>query len=104
MTRTIALVRSETDLLTRGLPVDWRDFAERKSRLLLELSRTQRTLAGEPDANLLNLARKLRDELRKNSEVVGRQVQASRQIVGILADAVSDCTSDGTYSMPGRER
>jgi hypothetical protein len=96
--RVIGVVQSETDLLASGAPVVWQDFVDRKSRLLLELSRTQRLLAGGPDARLLDLAQELRDVLKKNKDAVGLQVQALRQIVGMLTSAVHEYASDGTYS------
>jgi hypothetical protein len=102
--RVIHLVQSETDLLASGGVVAWQDFVDRKSRLLLELSRTQRALAGAPDARLLDLAHELRDALRKNRDAVGLQVQASRQIVSMLTSAAHAYTSDGTYSRAGPKR
>ena len=104
LSRVIALARAETDRLACGAPVDWQEFVDGKSRLLLEFSRVQRAFVGEPDARLLALARELRDVLRTNRNAVSLQVQASQRIVGMLASAASAVDSDGTYSQTRRGR
>ena len=104
ISRVIELVRGETDLLAKGGPIDWQDFIDGKSRLLLELNRTQRSFTCEPNPHLIELASEMQEVLLENSKSVGLQLRASKQIIDMLASIANEFDSDGTYSITRRYR
>jgi hypothetical protein len=97
------IVGQETALLRQAIPVDLRDFNHRKSHGLLELSRAMRgldraALGGEVEVRL----RTLRLTLARNLEVLKVHVEAVQEVAGLMAHAVRDAESDGTYSVAAR--
>ena len=94
-------VDQETAALRSRAATDLREFNNRKSQGLLELSRSVRHFQGAPPSNAV-LARLagLREKLDVNKAVLKLHLEAVREVSTIMADAIRDAESDGTYSCP----
>jgi len=92
-------VDQETAALKGRAVADLREFNNRKSQGLLELSRSLRHFQGAPPSNAV-LARLagLREKLDANRAVLKLHMEAVREVSTIMADAIRDAESDGTYS------
>lgn len=93
------VVEQETAALRNRAQVDLKDFNNRKSHGLLELTRAMRLFEigelGEPQrARLAGL----RAKLEKNRAALEMHLEAVREISTMMAEAVQDAESDGTYS------
>jgi hypothetical protein len=93
------IIELETATLQQHVPVDLRGFNHKKSHGLLELTRALRTMdrAAFDQASLASLER-LRGKLSKNLAVLESHLRAVRQVSGLIARAIEDGDSDGTYS------
>ena len=93
------VVEQETAALRSRTAIDLKDFNNRKSQGLLELNRALRGLDGPPKekAVLARLAG-LRAKLDVNRAVLEMHLAAVREVATVLADAIRDAESDGTYS------
>ena len=89
----------ETAALRSRAATDLREFNNRKSQGLLELSRSVRHFQGAPPSNAV-LARlaSLREKLDVNKAVLKMHLEAVREVTTVMADAIRDAESDGTYS------
>lgn len=102
--RTIERLEETLEQETAGLrartPVDLKDFNNRKTHGLLELTRVMRHLdrgaLSPPVAARLSA---LRITLEVNQRVVKMHLEAVREVSAIVADAIRDAESDGTYSV-----
>jgi flagellar biosynthesis/type III secretory pathway chaperone len=93
------VVQQETAALRSHRVVDLQDFNTRKSQGLLELSRLLRIAEGAPlDKILLARLKSLREMLEANRTVLKIHLDAAHEISTIMADAIRDSESDGTYS------
>jgi hypothetical protein len=92
-------VEQETAALRARTPIDLKDFNNRKSHGLLELTRALRHFeaAGLGETARARLAR-LRGKLEANRVVLQLHVEAVREVSTIMADAIREAESDGTYS------
>jgi hypothetical protein len=97
--RLEAVVDQETAALKDRTATDLREFNNRKSQGLLELSRSLRHFQGATPSNAV-LARLagLRAKLDVNQAVLKLHLEAVREVSTIMADAIRDAESDGTYS------
>jgi hypothetical protein len=93
------LIDQETQELRSLQPTDLREFNRRKSQGLLELSRAMRGLgeAARDDRVPESLAR-LRTKLDNNLSVLRMHLRAAQEVSSIIARAIQDAESDGTYS------
>ena len=93
------VVIQETAALKSRAAADLREFNNRKSQGLLELSRSLRYFQGATPSNAV-LARLagLREKLDANKAVLKLHLEAVREVSTIMADAIRDAESDGTYS------
>jgi hypothetical protein len=93
------LIDQETRELRSLQPADLREFNRRKSQGLLELSRAMRGLgeAVRDDRVPESLAR-LRAKLDNNLSVLRMHLRAAQEVSTIIARAIQDAESDGTYS------
>jgi hypothetical protein len=92
-------VERETQDLSGAGPVDYRAHSRRKSQGLLELSRLEATLLGARGHPRLRLA--LGDLLAKldaNQRLLHAKLMAARTVADVVARAISEGQSDGTYS------
>jgi hypothetical protein len=93
------VVEQETAALRSRTAIDLKDFNNRKSQGLLELNRALRGLDGPPkDKAVLARLAGLRAELDVNRAVLEMHLTAVREVATVLADAIRDAESDGTYS------
>jgi len=93
------VVEQETAALKSRAAVDLNDFNNRKSHGLLELNRALRGLDGSTrDKGALARLASLRAKLEANQAVLKMHLEAVREVAGVLADAIRDAESDGTYS------
>ncbi len=95
---TDAVERETEDLAGRG-PIDYRAHSQRKSQGLLELSRLAPTLAGLRAHPRLRAALSgLLAKLDANQRLLNAKLKAARTVAEVVARAISDGQSDGTYS------
>lgn len=93
------VIDQETAALQTRTGVDHKDFNDRKSLGLLELTRAMRHVEGTPpDQALLARLSRLRDKLEINRAALRTHLDAVREISTIVADAMRNAESDGTYS------
>ncbi len=104
-----ALARLETTLdeETAGLKaraaVDLEEINRRKSRSLLELTRLSRNLPAGAEIDLRDAVDRVRTKLRDNQRTVDLHVSAVREIADMMATALSEAESDGTYALGARK-
>jgi hypothetical protein len=93
------VIVQETAALRSRAGADLHEFNNRKSQGLLELSRSIRLFQGAPPSNAV-LARLagLREKLDANRAVLKLHLEAVREVSAVMADAIRDAESDGTYS------
>lgn len=97
--RVAKIIDLETESLQRYRPIDLGTFNHQKSRGLLELTRAMRALPpGSFDAEILQNLADLRAKLEKNLVVLNTHLKAVRQVSALIARAIEDDNSDGTYS------
>jgi hypothetical protein len=92
------VVDQETEALRSGRPGDLRDFNARKSHGLLELSRAARGMEAEAKPHIDERLRKLRAKLDRNSAVLKTHLAAVQEVSSIMAGALREAESDGTYA------
>jgi hypothetical protein len=94
-------VEQETAALRARTTVDLKEFHERKSQGLLELTRAMRHIdGGAPTPSLMQRLSSLRAKLETNSALLKLHLDAVREISSVMTDAIRDAESDGTYSRP----
>lgn len=97
--RLTEAVERETRELGGSGPIDYRAHSQRKSQGLLELSRLETTLSTMRGNPRLRVA--LGDLLAKldsNQRLLHAKLQAARTVAEVVARAISEGQSDGTYS------
>ena len=93
------VVDQETAALRSHQVIDLKDFNNRKSHGLLELSRAMRMFEGaELDKAIVARLDTLRDKLETNRAVLKMHLEAVREIATVISDVIRDSESDGTYS------
>jgi hypothetical protein len=93
------VVDQETAALRNRTAIDLKDFNNRKSQGLLELNRALRGLDNPPkDRTVTTRLAGLRAKLDVNRAVLETHLAAVREVATVLADAIRDAESDGTYS------
>jgi len=99
MQRVERLVDNETAALRTRTPIDLKESNNGKSQALLEFSLAIRALNGTPlDSELTQRLGVLRSKLETNRVVLGRHLEAVREIANVVADTIQDSEWDGTYS------
>ena len=97
--RLLQLLERETTALRQRQPVDMDELCHRKNQALLEISRIGRRIEGDPiDDQLRSQLAELRRQLDENQSVLKLHLQAVGEVADILAAAIRDAESDGTYS------
>lgn len=93
------VVEQETAALRSRQAVDLKDFNDRKSHALLDLTRALRQVQGGANQPyLMNRLGELRAKLEVNRRVLQMHLEAVREVSTTLADAIRDADSDGTYT------
>ena len=92
-------VEAENQDLTRRARVDYLAFSQRKSQGLMELSRLRPALDGlRTNARAKAAIADLSAKLDTNHRLLGLQLKAAQTISSLVARAIRDGQSDGTYS------
>lgn len=102
--RTIERLEETLEQETAGLrsraPIDLKDFNNRKTHGLLELTRVMRHLdRGSLTPPVAARLSALRISLDVNQRIVKMHLEAVREVTAIVADAIREAESDGTYSV-----
>ena len=94
-----AVVDEETEALATRQPIDLDTFSNRKSQGLMELNRSMRHIDGARHQELLApRLTSLKAKLAANQAALQLHLDAVREISGIIANAIREQESDGTYS------
>jgi hypothetical protein len=94
-----AVVEEETQALQLRQPVDLDVFSNRKSQGLMELNRSMQHIDGARHrTQLAPRLDSLRSKLAANQAALALHLEAVREISGIIANAIREQDSDGTYS------
>jgi hypothetical protein len=103
--RLTDVVDQETMALRDRKPIDLIQFNNRKTQGLLELDRALRLLDGaDPGEPRKDALRALRLKLETNRQVLNTHLEAVREVATIIADAIRNVESDGTYSFTFRSK
>jgi hypothetical protein len=98
-------VAAETDAIARGGVVSYEDFSRRKNQGLLELNRLAPALRRAPPGDdLRNALADLNVKLEANRQALRVQLEASLAVAEIIARAIRDGQSDGTYTAQAWKR
>jgi hypothetical protein len=100
LARVEAIVTQETALLGENRVVDLAEFNHRKRHVLLELNRILRHSGAGPRAMNADAIR-LVALLEENQRMLARHLQAVDEIATLLARAIQEAESDGTYGPNG---
>jgi hypothetical protein len=93
------IVDQETMALRSRKAVNLKDFNDRKSQALLELTRSLRQMQGAaPDPALAARVGSLKVKLAVNQAALKVHLEAVREISTSLSDAIRQAESDGTYT------
>ena len=93
-----AVVEQETTALRARVHVDLTEFNNRKNQGLLELNRALRGLDPAAGPSLAPRLADLRAKLDVNRSLLARHMEAVREVANVVAEAIRDVDSDGTYS------
>jgi len=97
------IVDQETNALRTRAAVDLAGFNTKKNQGLLELNRALRALdAGATSRSVASRLADLRARLDVNRALLKMHLEAVREVASVVADAIRDSDSDGTYSPPVR--
>jgi hypothetical protein len=103
--RAAGIIDLETTSLRNYRQLDLTSCNHQKSHALLELTRAMRALpANLVDQEILQGLARLREKLEENLEVLDVHLKAVRQVSALIARAIEDDNSDGTYSMSINQR
>ena len=78
------------------------EFVNRKSHGLLELTRAMRAIGPDAGGSLGPRLRALQAKLSENSALLKMNVEAVQEVSAVMARAIRDGESDGTYSAAHR--
>jgi flagellar biosynthesis/type III secretory pathway chaperone len=99
------VVQQETEALQSRRVVNLEAYNTRKSQCLLELTRALRLIeAVEPGGALRERMSRLRGLLEANRAILKMHLDAAQEVATIIADAMREAESDGTYSPSIRGR
>ena len=97
--RIISMIDLETESLRQYRPVDFATFDHQKSHALLELTRALRAMPRDSlDREIFAAIARLREKLETNLQALDVHLKAVRQVSALIARAIEDDDSDGTYT------
>ena len=97
--RLQAVLKAENGEIRRSEIVRYSDHAREKQKVLLELTRMMPAIATwTVSARFAAEVREVADLLEVNAELLRFQLKAARQISDIIARAIMEGQSDGTYT------
>jgi hypothetical protein len=92
-------IEAENDDIVSRRRVDYEAYSSRKNQALLELNRLAPALAGAPPGEGLRAAlTALQAKLDVNQRILGMQLKACAAVSDIIARAIREGQSDGTYT------
>jgi flagellar biosynthesis/type III secretory pathway chaperone len=98
LVRLEEIIDQETSALRSRKSIDLKEYNDRKSQALLDLTRSLRSLpTGEANATLTSRISSLQSKLAINRAVLKMHLEAVREISTTLSDAIREADSDGTY-------
>jgi hypothetical protein len=93
------IVDEETAALEARQQIDFNEFTLRKSRSMLEFVRLTRALTHlRSEGDVANDLQRLRLKLERNRALLQVYFEAVREVAMIIAKAIREAESDGTYS------
>jgi hypothetical protein len=93
------IVEQETFALKNRQAINLKDYNDRKSQALLELTRTLRNVQGMASSPaLVERVGSLKAKLATNQAMLKLHLEAVREISNSLSDAIRHSESDGTYT------
>ena len=99
------IVDQETLALKTRKAINLKEFNDRKSQALLELTRSLRHMQGaESDPALAARVGTLKAKLVLNQAALNVHLEAVREISNSLADVIRHADSDGTYTQASASR
>lgn len=99
LVRLEEIIDQETSALRSRKSIDLKEFNDRKSQALLELTRSLRNLpSADPNPALTERIGSLQSKLAINRAVLKMHLEAVREISTTLSDAIREADSDGTYN------
>lgn len=100
-TRLTEVLEDEIAALRAHRTIDLDEISDRKNQMLLELSRTGRSLDDNgADPFPRPVLDRLRERLDENLSMLELNIAAARDVADILTSAIRAAESDGTYSTP----
>ena len=100
--RMEAVVDQETALLRENRAVELTEFNHRKQQGLLEINRILRNFSpGDMQLVDRSLVRRLVIKLEANRQILAHHIRAMEEISSLVARAMQDAESDGTYDRGG---
>jgi hypothetical protein len=93
-----AVIDQETHALRARAHVDLTEFNNRKNQGLLELNRALRSLDPTAGKSMAPRLAELRAKLDVNRALLKTHMEAVREVASVVAEAIRDSDSDGTYS------
>jgi len=96
-------IEAETRLLRSNPTADLSEANARKNRCLYELNLISRELGRfELDEGILAELQELRRKVDDNAAAIRANMSATRDVIGILGNAITRAESDGTYPSTSR--
>jgi flagellar biosynthesis/type III secretory pathway chaperone len=92
------VIDSETEALQHNRVADLTELNHKKSHGLLELRRTMRVLGEEERQSAQTDLHRLYHKVEKNLSVLEIHMKAVQEVSAIIAHAIQESDSDGTYS------
>jgi hypothetical protein len=93
------IIDFETSALRNRQAIDLKEFNDRKSQALLELTRSLRAVQGTgPNPAVAERVAGLKTKLAINQAMLKIHLEAVREIATTLSDAIRHSDSDGTYT------
>lgn len=93
------LIDEETAALRSNRSPDLREFNNRKSQALLELSRVTRVVGNLTiDGELADRLAVLQQKLETNRGLIKMHLDAVREIAALVSGSIQEAESDGTYT------
>lgn len=93
------VVDQETLALRTRKAINLKEFNDRKSQALLELTRSLKNVqGGEPDPALAARVGTLKVKLAVNQAALRVHLEAVREVSAAISDAIRQAESDGTYT------
>lgn len=102
--RVKSVIDEDTQFLKSGDLTDVAKYSERKNRSLIELNRALKMMPQDQSASerLEIYLKPLRVKLAENADLLSARLNAIREVSDLIAQAIKDAQSDGTYGAPSK--